>query len=213
VPAFKKGDKCRPENYRQLAILPSFSKIFEVAYIIRLIGFLQHHKLLSEDQFGFQRGKSTTQAIYTFLTSIYEALDNKDFAIGLFYDMSKAFDSMDHILLANTLKELGIRGVALDWISTFLADRQQYVEMIDRDGYSKVRSETRTTNIGVPQGSVLGPILYIIHVNFMSANLGTGTKAFYADDSSPLVTANTMQSLSVIANDAARNMTNCCNHA
>lgn len=210
IPIFKKGDRSQPGNYRPIALPSAFSKVFEVALSRRLIKFLNDNQLLSLNQYGFQSGKSTIQAIDHFLNALYEALDSKRPVLGLFYDMSKAFDCMNHRVLANTLRKMGINGVVLDWILSFLSDRTQCVELTNANNY-KIKSEERTTNIGVPQGTVLGPLLYIVYVNNLSKALGPGTIAIYADDTSHLITANSLDSLSTVANIAVNNMQQFCN--
>jgi Reverse transcriptase (RNA-dependent DNA polymerase) len=151
-------------------------------------------------------------AIYTFLQATYEAMDSRLPALGLFYDMSKAFDSMNHTILETVLSEIGIRGVALSWITSFLSQRKQCVEVQSLHG-ERITSEFRTTNIGVPQGTVLGPLLYILYVNSLPARLQEGTVTAYADDTSHLVTAQDVTTLRNYANNATRDMANWCDNA
>jgi hypothetical protein len=174
--------------------------------------FLDTQKLISPNQHGFQKGKSTATAIYTFLQATYEALDCRQPTIGLFYDMSKAFDLMDHKILEATLSEMGIRGVTLSWISSFLSNRKHCVEIQSQQG-NRITSEFRTTSTGVPQGTVLGPLLYILYVNALPAHLGDGTITTYADDTSHLITAPDITALHHRANEAASHMTSWCDNA
>lgn len=184
-----------------------------IKYSTQLMDFLILYKLICQNQFGFQKGKSTIDAIHAFIQGIYDALDNGKLAIGLFYDMSKAFDCVDHNILTNTLEELGIRGLPLNWLRSFFMDRKQYVELYDSISGKGISSEMRENNIGIPQGTVLGPILYIIYVNFISDNLGPGIKALFADDTSHLITNSSLNSIVQSANSAVSNMALCCNEA
>jgi exonuclease III len=212
VPIHKKGPKTNPENYRPIALQSAFSKIFEVAICTRLVQFLEKQQLLSPSQHGFRKGRSTTTAIYTFIQATYEALDARLPVLGLFYDMSKAFDSMDHTTLKTSLGNMGIRGVTLSWMMSFLYQRKHCVEIQSLQG-ERITSELRTTNIGVPQGTVLGPLLYILYVNSLPAHLGEGIVTAYADDTNHLVTAEDNNALRKRANEAAFDMINWCDTA
>lgn len=196
IPIYKhKGKKSEMTNYRPISLLSSFSKIFEYIMHDRLISFLNHHKIISPSQHGFLKNKSTTSAIYSFLSPLYSALDKGDQAVGLFYDMTKAFDTIDHKILLDKLHTYGIRGVALDWISSFLSGRTQVVELQTSNSRSVTTTRSKPLSIvcGVPQGSILGPLAYIIYVNDQSAYLEEGTLTQYADDSSQLLTLPKLQ--------------------
>ena len=187
IPIYKhKGKKSDMNNYRPISVLSSFSKIFECIMHERLISFLNYHSLLSPSQHGFLKNKSTTTAIFSFLSPLYSALDKGDHAVGLFYDLSKAFDTIDHNILLSKLDRYGIRGVANKWMASYLSDRTQAVEIQASVKHStkKFLSESKAIVSGVPQGSILGPLAFIVYVNDLPDCFDNGTLTQYADDSS-----------------------------
>ncbi len=173
TPVYKSGNKQQFTNYRPISILPSFSKLVEKIVAKKLIAFLENNNLLYEHQYGFRPKKSTIHPIIHLLNDIAIANDKptKDVTLGLFIDLSKAFNTMSHHILLSKMYKLGIRGIANDWFRSYLSERQQYVQI------GKVRS----INCGVPQGSILGPILFIIYINDLhtATNLNVLT---FADD-------------------------------
>lgn len=128
VTVFKKGNSNDPNNYRPLSILPSFSKIFERAMHIRLMKFLEDNKLIDDEQYGFRSGKSVITAGIDFIESIVDAIDRGEYDTGMFMDLCKAFDSVSHDKLISTLSALGIVGIPLDWMGSYLKNRSQFVE-------------------------------------------------------------------------------------
>lgn len=183
IPVFKnKGSKSDVSNYRSICVQSQISKIFELCFSERLVNFLEKNKILSDAQNGFRQNKSANTAILDCLEFIYNALNGKDQVVGLFYDLSRAFDSVDHELLLSKLYAGGIRGVAYNWVSSYLGERKQTVVM---DG---IKSYTGGCDLGVPQGSVLGPLLFIIFVNDIgNACCARGRAVLYADDTNILV--------------------------
>ena len=188
IPLFKSGDSVNIGNYRPLAILSVFSKIFEEAFCSRMVNFLMKFSKLNMCQHGFMKGKSTSTAIAGFVTQVVEALDTNENVFGVFYDFSKAFDSVNHEKLLMKLNALGISGVASDWIRSFLLNRKQVVEIINNEGIH--HSSTEITNIGVPQGSIIAPYLFIIYTNDISEYVDRGSLLLYADDTTHLLTSN-----------------------
>jgi len=158
-PIFKTGDKCNISNYRPISVLPSFSKIFEKLVYNRVINFLTKHSILYSHQYGFRSNHSTSMAVLEMIDKITDAMDNNKFSIGLFIDLSKAFDTINHKILLDKLHFYGIRGIALDWFKSYLQNRKQYVL------YNGTSSSLLPVTCGVPQGSILGPILFLLYVN------------------------------------------------
>jgi hypothetical protein len=182
IPIFKKGDKCDPGNYRPISILPVLSKILEKIVAEQLTHFLDKFKILHPQQFGFQKQKSTSNAIAHLVESVLMAFEDRSDTYGIFCDLSKAFDCVDHGILLRKLDHYGIRGVPLGFFVSYLSNRQQ---MVDING---VRSSTALVKFGVPQGSILGPLLFLIYVNDLPLSLNQNdTIVMFADDTSLLV--------------------------
>ena len=158
-PIYKSGEKGSFSNYRPISILPSFSKIFEKAVSIRLMSFLQSNDILMSNQYGFRKNHSSYMAIIDMYDKISKAIDEGQYAVGVFVDLSKAFDTLDHNILLAKLEYYGVRGICLEWFTNYLYNRKQYVYL---NGASSVMSQIVC---GVPQGSVLGPLLFILYIN------------------------------------------------
>lgn len=181
IPIHKKGDTEDMGNYRPIALTPVFSKIFEYCFLERLLKFLDKHSILNDNQFGFRRKRSTNDAVYAFLKSIVEFIESGDCPTGIFCDLSKAFDCVSHDLILIKLERIGIRGKALKWVRDYLKNRSQFVSINPFDGNSPLINN----EIGVPQGSILGPVLFILFVNdFFELNHNL---FLYADDASAIV--------------------------
>ena len=126
-PIFKNGDKCQFTNYRPISVLPGFSKIFEKVVCNRLIAFFESKNIFVDNQFGFRKNRSAYMAILEMYDRISLAIDNREYAIGIFIDLSKAFDTINHSIMIRKFEYYGIRGIALDWFNSYLKSRQQYV--------------------------------------------------------------------------------------
>ena len=175
IPVYKSGDKTCMDNYRPISLLSCFSKICEKIVSNRLVTFLDINNLLSCNQFGFRKYHSTLHPMVQFTNFISNALNNKDHAIAIFCDLRKAFDTVDHTILLKKLKKLGIEGSALLWFKDYLQNRHQFVLLNGKT------SSLRNIKIGVPQGSILGPILFLIYINDLP-NCSLLLSLLFADD-------------------------------
>lgn len=162
-PIFKKGDKSNSQSYRPIALIPIISKIFERVIYVQMVNFFDKFETLTECQFGFRKNISTTLATLHLLREISYSRDKKIPITGIFMDMSKAFDCVNHTILMHKLYDSGIRGNAYDWVKSYLLDRKQRTEITKYCGQSrsmkKFKSSLDTVGQGVPQGSILGPLL------------------------------------------------------
>lgn len=184
IPVFKKGDSDNVENYRPIAILPVFSKIFESALTTRLARYLDKNNILSQHQFGFREGRNTVDAVLSVLDSVWEAMERGEECVAVLCDLSRAFDCMQHRILLQKLCHFGIRGSPLRLMASYMEDRVQCVTV---DG---VTSGVGGVSSGVAQGSLVGPLLFTIFMNDLPLNVPART-TLYADDTTLMVEGKT----------------------
>ncbi|RZF35180.1 hypothetical protein LSTR_LSTR014686, partial [Laodelphax striatellus] len=184
-PIFKKGNRSCPENYRPIALQTIFSKIIERAVFFQINNYFEQNNLLYNRQFGFRKNKSTKQAIFDVVDSTLRALDGSKSIVGIFCDLSKAYDRVNHELLLLKLSYYGFTAEALDFFKSYLTGRRQAVRIIDKKGFS-VDSDWLLQPYGIPQGTILGPILFNIYMNDLPNSLDSKVILF-ADDTTVLV--------------------------
>ena len=204
IPVFKTGDKLLMSNYCPISILSSFSKIFEKYIYERLFSFFDKHKVLLPNQYGFRPGINTTHAITDIVTTAYENMGNNYYTGLIFLDLKKAFDTVNHIILLSKRNHYGIRGVAHSLLSSYLTNRKQSVFI---DNYC---STPLNINNGVPQGSTLGPLLFLIYINDLENSIVTNPRLF-ADDTCICVDADTTSNLEYLINSELLRVNNCLN--
>ena len=195
IPIYKSGDKTSIENYRPISVLSVFSKILEKIMYNHLINFINKHNILYKYQFGFRKRHSTNHAIITLVDKISTALDRGNVVIGCFVDLKKAFDTVNHSILITKLYKYGIRGNSLQWFKSYLANRQQFVHI------HTSKSNTETVTCGVPQGSILGPLLFILYINDLSNVSDVLFPILFADDTSVYIEAEKESSVISILNE------------
>ena len=194
VPIFKSGDSSQITNYRPISVLSFFSKVFERVMNNHIMDFIDSLNVLYKYQFGFRHKHSTQQAIITLINKITSSLDTGDLVIGVFLDLKQDFDTVDHKILLDKMHAYGIRGNILKWFRSYLTNRSQFVS------YDGRQSEIQYITCGVPQGSILGPLLFIIYMNdicYVSELLFT---VLYADDTCVVINGKDMLSIITILN-------------
>lgn len=202
IPLFKKDSKKTMGNYRPISLLPSISKIFEKIMFRNISQYLEKHEILSNNQNGFRKGRSTSSTIHNCIQKITDALDKKDHLLGVFCDLSKAFDCVDHTILLMKLDHYGIRGTSLQFMESYISKRTQVTQIssMKNNVESVYISSTKEISCGVPQGSILGPLLFSIYINDLPF-LIENTELF-ADDTSLIIRESSLSKLSIKADSS-----------
>ena len=176
IPVFKKGNKKLPENYRPISLLSCTNKLLESVLEKRFRSYLDNNKILYDYQFGFRAGHSTCHALLDTVNTIRGHLDNGSCVLGLYLDLKKAFDTVDHDILLRKAENYGFRGKAYTLLSSYLHNRKQCTFV------NNVYSRYQHISTGVPQGSVLGPLLFLIYINDINNAVPDVSTRLFADD-------------------------------
>ena len=179
-------------NYKPISLLSNFSKIFEKLIYKRLKIFLEKNFVLYEKQYGFRDKYSTQHALIDIVNNIQNNMEEKLFSCGIFLDLKKAFDTVDHSILLHKLDHYGVRGIVNNWFKSYLIDRVQTTQCGDNI------STKETTRYGVPQGSVLGPLLFLIYINDICVSSKVFQFYLFADDTNILYAEKNLNSLETV---------------
>ena len=199
-PLHKGGSTLDPNNFRPISLLSIFDKIIEKLMHKRLYEFLEVNNILFENQFGFRKNNSTVYALMEITEKIKESIDNNKLGCGIFIDLKKAFDTVNHKILLSKLEHYGIRGNLLSWFESYLTDRKQFVS------FNGENSDPKDILCGVPQGSVLGPLLFLIYINDLP-NVSDKLKFYlFADDTNIYFESSDLKVLEKVINEELKHL-------
>ena len=202
VPVFKKDSKLDYSNYRPISLLSNIEKILEKLIYKRLYTFLSNNNIIYNLQFGFRKQYSTSHALINITENIRKALDDRKIGYGVFVDFQKAFDTVDHQILLAKLNHYGIHGVSNDWFKSYLSNCNQHVSI---NGFD---SGLTSINCGVPQGSVLGPLLFLLYINDLNQAIKFCKVHHFADDTNLLYLSNSIKKLNKLVNTDLKHLVN-----
>ena len=194
VPIFKKDPTLDYSNYHTTSLLSNIEQILEKVLLKRLYTFANKNNVIYNLQFGFRQQYSTSHTLINITENIRKALEDGNIGCGVFVDLQKAFDTVDHQILLAKLNHYGIRGVSNDWFKSYLSNRNQYVSI---NGYE---SGLAALNCGIPQGSVLGPLLFLLYINDLNQAIKFCKVHHFADDTNLLCLSNSIKKLNKLVN-------------
>ena len=194
IPVYRCDDENDPGNYRPISLLSNFNRIFEKVMFKRLKTFFDKNNVLFKAQYGFRDKHSTQHAILDIVNTIQNNMDKRLVTCGIFIDLKKAFDTVDHTVLLNKLYHYGIRGIINYWFLSYLSGRTQTTEV------NSCVSRKQIVPCGVPQGSVLGPLLFLIYINDIVNSSKKLDFHLFADDTNMLFADKNLKSLEMTVN-------------
>ena len=187
---FKTESRLPCNNYRPISLLSNINKSIDKIMHHRLNKFLEETNCFYNLQFGFRLNLSTNNTLLSIIENIQTDLDNGDFAAGVFIDLKKAFDTVDHDILLKKLEYYGVRGLLRDWFQSYLKNRKQFVSI------SNSTSNTKEITTGVPQGSVLGPLLFLLYINDLHRSVKHSKTYHFTDDTNIMQSNKSLDRLS-----------------
>ena len=205
VPLQKEGNKQLVSNLRPVSLLPVQSKIIEKVVHKKIYEHLQRNDLLCKEQGGFREGFSTVSTASFFVNEIYKSINQKKYILATYLDIKKAFDTVNHQILLKKCKKLGIQGKLLNWLKNYLINRKQITIA------NNVTSDMGSITCGVPQGSILGPLLFLIYINDLNSCLTCTSDFLYADDTVLLCSGNDLNNVCDNMQNDLDNISNWCN--
>ena len=201
TPIYKKDDPTELGNYRPISVLPCFSKVLERIMYNRLYKHLKENSILYNKQFGFQKAHSTEHAILELIDKLLTRFEQNEFTLGVFIDLSKAFDTVDHSILLRKLEIYGVKGKNLSWFQSYLSNRKQCVSISSNEHTSFLK-----ITCGVPQGSILGPLLFILYINDLKNVSKLIDPIMFADDTNLFTSHKDVRTLINITNNELKKL-------
>ena len=202
VAVFKKDSKLDYSNYHPISLLSNIEKILEKLMYKKLYTFLNNNNVIYNLHFVFRQQYSTSHAFSNITENIRKALDDGNIGCGVSVDLQKAFDTVDHKILLAKLNLYGIRGVSNDWFKSYLSNCNQYVSI---NGFD---SGLNSISCGVPQGSVLGPLLFLLYINDLNQAIKFCKFDHFADDTNLICLSNSIKKLNKLINTDLKHLVN-----